>query len=245
MPIKSMDEFRTAVAGLENADDLMEFFVSQVEVEKSRGISEKQKVNREASNLRRFKLAMEKLGYTDETDLEAFTLAMTEAKEAGQAVKDSGLKSNEVSDLTKQLQKLQKDFATTKTQLDDERKAAVELKTRADKNQIKAKLIEALKEKVYGHDLLADSLINNGQVALEAEEVVFIDGENRVGFDEGLKGLLDKRTDILKNTQKGGAGSTPKTLDKKTFTREQIEGMSKEDVKANLADVKAALGIGK
>jgi len=245
MPIKSIEEFRSSVAGLENAEDLMEFFVSQVEVEKSRGISEKQKVNREASNLRRFKLALEKLGYSDETDLESFTQAMAEAKEAGQAVKESGLKSTEVSELTKQLQKLQRDFATTKTQLDEERRSAVELKTKADRNQIKAKLIDALKEKVYGHDLLADSLINNGQVALEADEVVFINGEDRVGFEAGLKGLLDKRTDILKNTQRGGAGSTPATSDRKTFTPEQISSMSKEDVKANLADIKNALGIGK
>lgn len=245
MPISTLEEFKAAISSLQDKDDLMEFFVSQVESEKQRGISERQKANREAQALRRFKIAMEKLGYADDTDLEEFTGKMREAQEASQAVTESGLKSGEVTELTKQLKKLQQDFTTTKAQLDEEKKNALELKTRAERNQIKAKLIDALKDKVYGHDLLADSLISNGQVALEADDVVFIDGENRVGFDVGLKSLLDKRTDILKNTQKGGAGSTPTTSDKKTFTPEQIANMSKEDVKANLTDIKSALGIGK
>jgi len=234
--------FKSTIEALPQGSELMSFYVQAVEAEKNRGIEESRKANAEAQGLRKFKIASEKLGYQKDQDVDAFfdslKVATTKAGEADQT-------KMTLEQVTAELNKLKTDFGKTTTELGLEKQRAEALKLESTRKTLKAKLVSALNDKVYGPDFVVDSLINAGQVALgDNETVEFVEGDKRIGFDEGLQRLLSSRTDIVKNAQRPGAGSTPPQGGQaKKFTPEQIQGMDKETIRANLADVKASLGI--
>ena len=76
------------------------------------------------------------------------------------------------------------------------------------------------------------------------ESVVFKSGDKTIDLNAGVAKLLETRTDIVRNGQKPGASTPPpQGRSGQKYTQEQINSMSREDIKANLADVKASLGI--
>lgn len=200
-------EFRAALEALPDGKGsaLIDYHLGQVDLEKQRGIAETSKRNKENESLRRFKLAFENLGYTNENDLTEFVMNLKSEKETV-AVKDVTLK-----DLQGQLQKLTGDFQKTQAELNAERTAAIELKTKAKTEKIRGSMIETLKDKVYGHDYLINDLIGSGKVDLdEHEKVVFVNEDKTfVPLDDGVKRLLESRPDIVKNNQKPGASTQP------------------------------------
>lgn len=240
MPIGSLEDLKSAVNSVDNADEIIEFVINSIESEKQRGIDSRRQANNEAKNLRKFKLALEKLGYSNETDLDEYVDSLLSEKEELAA---AGVTEGGVSEVMQQLKRLRKDFEKTQQELKSERDNAQQLRADSDRKAIKSRLTDALRDKVYGHDLLAEHLISNGQVTLEGDEVIFIDGDDQVDFDQGVASLLEKRTDILKNGQKPGGGTTPSTSTKQKFSREQIASMSLEEVRANLQDIKQSLNI--
>lgn len=245
MPM-SLEAIKAIVEKLEGGSEVLDSIVGLIETEKQRGIAERKKANGEAQTLRKYKIALEKLGYDKEgpEDLDAYIDSLGEARSTSQAVEQSGFKPGELGEVSKQLAKLRKDFDASKLELSAEKAIATELRTKAAHATLRSRLTDALKDKVYGHDLLAENLISNNKVILEEDQVYFIDGDTRKEFDSGIQDILEKRTDILKNTQKGGAGSTPNkpTVNKK-YNYEQLSNMSKEDIKANLADIRQSLGV--
>ncbi len=103
----TLEQFKAALEGLENGSELLEFFVSSVNSEKERGIAERRAANKEAQNLRKFKLALEKLGFDrEETELDTYIEGLLGKLDD---------KAGPTSELQKQLQKLQREFATTQT----------------------------------------------------------------------------------------------------------------------------------
>jgi hypothetical protein len=235
-------EFKVALEGLTNGKELYEYYVNAVETEKQRGISEVRDRNKEAENLRRYKIALEKLGFDKGSEeLDTYIEGLRESKDKAKDVDDAKVS---LKSLNSELTELRKKFDVSQNELSSERKAKEAIALENKRKSIKLKLNEALKDKVYGHDFVADSLINDGKVDLEQDNVVFKDGENKVAFEDGIKKLLEQRTDILKNVQKGGADSRPATNNNsKKFSIEQIEKMSREDIAANLTDIKTSLGI--
>lgn len=235
-------EFKARLEALDGGKDLYEFYVTSVESEKQRGITEVRDRNKEAESLRKYKIALEKLGFnkgSDELDsyIEVLKSEKTKASEADST-------KITLENVNSQLSELQNKFAMAQNELSTERKRTSEVALEAKKKSLKSKLSDVLRDKVYGHDFVADSLINDGKVDMDGENVFFKDGEAKVSFDDGIKKLLEARVDILKNTQKGGAGSNPNTNgSSKNFSIDQISSMSKEDVKVNLKDIKASLGI--
>jgi len=241
MPIE-LKEFKEKVESL--GPEFFEFYTTAVQAEQQRGISEKSAANREAQGMRQYKLALEKLGFNKESDeLEAFieTLRSSTSK-----AKEADTQKLTLDQLSAELLKLQDSFGKTQTELATERKKSEELKLSSTRKTLKSKLSEALRDKVYGHDFVADSLINDGKVTLGDDDIVsFIEGDTKISYEDGIKKLLESRTDILKNSQRPGAGTAPNQQSKGTqkYTFEQLASMSKEDVKANLTDIKASLGI--
>lgn len=234
--------FKAAIEALPNGSDLLAFHVSQVETERNRGIEESRKANAEAQGLRKFKIAVEKLGYVKDGDLEEFMGTLKVAKDkAGEA--DTAKMT--LDQVTAELGKLKTDFGKTQAELNAERQKSTELKVANERKTLKSKLATVLAEKVYGHDFVADSLINAGQVVLgDNESVEFVDGDKRVALDAGLQRLLETRPDIVKNTSRPGAGTTPpQGGPAKKFTPEQLAGMDKDTIRANLSDVKKSLGV--
>lgn len=199
------NEFKAALEAVNGGPDLINFHLTQVDAEKQRGISEVQKRNKEAENLRRFKLGFEALGYDGNTDINDFVSGLRQTTE------EVSQKSVTVQELQRQLQKLSADFKTVQTDLVREREIAQELKDKAKRETIKASLIDALKDRVYGHDFLSNDLINSGRVDLtEDNKIVFInEDKSQIGFDDGISKLLESRPDIVKNNQRPGGAAQP------------------------------------
>ena len=242
MPIKSLEDLRKALEGHGSLDEVLEFVVGAVESEKSRGISEKTKVNLEARNLREnlngLRTALTKVGYEENSDIEEFMESLSEKLGSGPTTTPS-----DNSAVSKELAKLRRDFDKTQKELADERKSSGELKTKSARRIMKSKLSESLRDRVYGSDLLADALINDGHVSLEDDEsVVFIDGEDRIAYDDGLKKVLESRPDILKNQQTPGArtSATQSRNSEVKYTRSQLEKLSREDIAGDRENVYAS-----
>lgn len=201
------EEFRRMLEALPDGkgEQLINFHLSQIDSEKQRGISETSKRNKENESLRKYKLAMENLGYQSDQDITEFTMNLKTEKETV-ATKDITLK-----DLQGQVQKLTGDFQKTQSELASERQTALELKSKAKREIIRGSMIETLKDRVYGHDFLINDLIGSGKVDLDdKEKVIFIkEDKTTVSLDDGIKELLESRPDIVKNSQKPGASSTP------------------------------------
>jgi len=237
-------QFKAAIEALSNGSDLLNFHVSAVEAEKSRGIEESRKANAEAQALRRYKIALEKLpGFDKDADLDKFVDSIkTVTTKAGEA-DNTKLSLDQV---VAELNKLRTDYTKTTAELAAEKARADEIKADSIKKTLRSKLVPALAEKIYGHDFVADHLITTGAVVLgDDESVQFVDGDKRIDMAAGLQRLLTGRPDIVKNSSRPGAGTAPPSgQGAKKFTPEQIQGMSKAEITANLADVKASLGIG-
>lgn len=199
------NEFKAALEAVNGGSDLINFHLSQLDAEKQRGISEVQRRNKEAENLRRFKMGFEALGYDGNTDINEFVSRLRQTTE------EVSQKSVTVQDLQKQLQKLSTDFKSVQSELLNERQVAQELKGKAKRETIKASLIDALKDKVYGHDFLTNDLINSGRVDLtEDNKIVFLnEDKSQVGFEDGISKLLESRPDIVKNNQRPGGAAQP------------------------------------
>lgn len=199
------NEFKAALEAVNGGSDLINFHLSQLDAEKQRGISEVQRRNKEAENLRRFKMGFEALGYDGNTDINEFVSGLRQTTE------EVSQKSVTVQDLQKQLQKLSTDFKSVQSELLNERQVAQELKGKAKRETIKASLIDALKDKVYGHDFLTNDLINSGRVDLtEDNKIVFLnEDKSQVGFEDGISKLLESRPDIVKNNQRPGGAAQP------------------------------------
>lgn len=236
MAIKSLEDLTTVLSQHPQSAEILEFINASIEEERQLGIKLKGKANSEAHSLRRWKQAVEAAGY-DAEDPEGIQ-AWVESK-----IKPVVSQTPEDGAPNPEIEKLRKEFAKAQKALDEERANAAKIKETADRRQIKAKLVEALRDKVYGHDLLADNLINGRQVKLaDDESVVFVSGEDELEFDKGVKKLLESRPDLLKNTQVPGARSSsrPNSAAVK-YSMEKIKSMTQEEIAADMENVKASL----
>ena len=99
-----------------------------------------------------------------------------------------------------------------------------------------------LNEKVYGADLLTQSLISSGKVRLQDDEktVVFVgDNDSIIPVDDGIKTILETRKDIVKNTQNPGSGSAGKGQEPVDPTK-----MSKEERLARVRRMNSSVPMG-
>lgn len=226
---KSLDELVKALEAHEQVKsimpDIQSFFTDhtksleeKIDVEKKKGIAEKNKVNKEAEGLRKYKTTfIDTFGFNpDEDDLETFAKDLSDVLKS---VKDGGdpdkvKLSPEFKEMQKQLNKLTKEFSKTKEELAAERNNAAELRKKSHNGIIRSKLVDAFKSengesKIYATDIVVDNMISSGMVKLDDDEktVVFVDGESSIDLEDGVKGFLEKRKDLIRNNQSGGSGS--------------------------------------
>lgn len=201
-------EFKTFLEKHEKGQELLDFHFAQIEQEKQRGIAEVRKRNAENDSIRRYKIAFENLGYDGQQDLSEFTANLKSAKDSSQQLNQ---KEMTLKELSEKFNKLQGDFSKTQQELESERQNAVQLRTKAKQEKLKGVLIDTLKDKVYGHDFIADNLITTGKIDLdESNKPVFVNDDKTVTpYEDGIKKLLESRPDIVKNGQRPGGGSTP------------------------------------
>jgi hypothetical protein len=224
--------FEELKAALEAAGkgELVDNALALIDAEKQKGISATNKKNQENAKLRAFKNAAESLGYT-EGDVDEWA--------AGLITK---VNKETTSNNSPTVKALNDQLASLKSALDNEKKARTEAESRAKNKSISAKLSEVLADKVYGHDLLIKSLISDGKVDLDGENVVFVNGDDRIDFNNGLKSLLESRKDIAKTVQNPGTGK----VENKNIPA-NLEAIIKSGdmntIKANLDQIKQSYGI--
>jgi len=220
----TLDELKALLEG-EGKTEIFETIVEMVNSEKEKGIAEKSKANREAQNLRKFKTALEALGYDGSADLDQFTSEIVTKVSKPKEDKDNILT---MKALNQRIQELT-------DQVNQERN---QLKT----SKIQNKLTESLSNKVYGHQFLIKSLIADGKVDLNGDKIVFKDGDNVLDFDSGISKLLNDNKDIVKTVQNVGTGekvvgNNPKSLDA------IIQSNDASLIKENFADIAKELGL--
>lgn len=197
-------QFRALLEALPNGSEALDFHISSIEAEKSRGITEVNRRNKENEGLRKFKQAFENLGYDGTTDLNEYANSLKATTES------VSQKDGILGDLQNKVKRLEGDFSKTQAELAAERQAAAELKLKAKQSALKGVMIESLKDKVYGHDFVINDLIQSGRVDLVEDKPVFVnDDKTTVPFEDGVKKLLESRPDIVKNTQRPGGGAQP------------------------------------
>lgn len=229
---KTIEEVKAALEAAK-AGDIMNDVIALIEAEKHTGIEASNKKGRENANLRKYKLAMEALGYSDDEDLEDYTSKLIE-KTTKATINDDGRVTTKA--LQEQIKSLTKAIET-------ERNRSSEAEKKATQKTIIAKLSKEINERFYAPDLLIQSLINEKKVSLDVDDnVIFTDGDNTIPCQDGIKKLMETRRDIVKNNQIGGAGTKPSNSIPDNIADVMKSG-NKELIKQNLDDIKKSMGF--
>lgn len=217
---KSLEDVKKALEAVDGGAELYEAVTTGIsaeskraDTEKTRGIAEANKRNKENEGLRKFKKSMETLGFDHDSDeLDTFVEDMTgKLKEASEKHDPKDVtKSPQYQEILKTTKKLQKQLDTQAEELKSEKENASTMKVKTQRNQMKSVLMTTLNEKVYGADYLVESLISNDKVKLDEDDekvVIFVEGDNTIEYEDGIAKLLEARKDIVKNPQSGGGGT--------------------------------------
>jgi len=242
----TQEELKAKLEGIEGGLDLYAAHMAMVQAEREKGINSRHEANSEAKGLRRFKIALEKLGYNAEEDGDLDEWVSDIVNKMADVGKSSTQKDSQLSELQSQLKKLTKQFQTTQEELGNEKKTRAEVETKAKQRTIQNKLQKVLNDEFYGADFLIKSLISDGVVDLdENENPVFKQGDQTLNLDKGVEWLRQTNADARKNGQKPGSGSSPASggsvKQRPRLTVEQIKGMSRKEIMDNMADVDAAM----
>jgi hypothetical protein len=197
-----------------------------IEAEKSRGIEETQKRNRENSKLRPFKQAIELMGFDPDSGTQLDEWLTTKVKKP----------VNDDND-TLSLKSLQKELNRVKQERDQERQLS-------KKNRLTADLTNVLGDKVYGSKYLINTLINDGSVDVLDNEIVFKQADGtHVDFNTGIKSVLESNKDLIKTKQASGTNSTRTNNIADTNIQAIISSKDPEQIAAHTKEIAAALGL--
>lgn len=235
----TFEEFKAALEATEKGAALLEFYSQAVNAEKVKGISEKSTANKEAQNLRRYKLAFDKLGYDGEADLDDFVEMMAAT------IESRGMKSTtELTELQKQIAKLQKNFESSQKELTEEKQQRETLQKQNKIKTIENKLSPKLKDEFYSDNFILKALLADGQVDLDdSGEVIFKNGDRQMSMTEGLKWLAETNAGSRKNKQQGGANSQAAQGGTQTvkYTAEQMKALTPQQIANDIANVNASV----
>jgi hypothetical protein len=232
----SQEEFRQALEGLDNSEELLEYHNSAVLSEKNRGVEQNRKNNKQNQNLQQYKRFVEELGWDGQTSLEEFKESLTE---------NDSKSSGEIQDLNKNLLKLQKEFEKSQVQLQQEREQRANLEKVNKIKTIESTLSPKLSDKFYGSNFMIKALLADGAVDLDENgNVVFKKDDDLLNIDEGIKWLSDTHSDARKNLQRGGIGSNPTGISAKTkYTLDQIKAMTPQQIADDVSEVNKSMAI--
>jgi hypothetical protein len=230
---RTLEEIK-AVLVEKKSDDVYGDIVSLVEAEKTRGIEEKRKVNGEAQNLRKYKIAMEKVAKdmgVDFDDADSFLSDLVEKSRGHDKGREAALKDKDV--LAKKLEAIEK-------RLNDSENEKTELKNKAKIATIKNRLLSDLKDHIHApEDVINSRIIGRGIVDLldDNETIQFVNGEERVDYKKGIEQFLANNADVKKNKQQSGTGVMPGNADsgKKKMAFDEWNRLSGRDKAAFFA----------
>ena len=206
---KTLNDVKAAIANHQDSKELIELLTS-LGIKAEEADSAKQGVVSMQTNHDRLIGELKAIGYAGGPA----TPFLTEVKGKLDKAKDLEAKAAEAaSKLTGNDAKINMLETTIKTLTDTvtAEKAAREQSAAALRNrQLKDYIVPRLKDRVYGHDLRAEKLIESGRVVMNAiGQIVFKDGEQMIDLDKGIETYLQspENKDDLKNTAAPGAGT--------------------------------------
>jgi len=233
--------FAKTLEDMENGQDLLEYHNQAVLAEKTRGIEEFRRANKDVTKFKRFKNLVHDLGWDGESDVDEWATKVKSALEA----KASPAEQGEMGELKKTLAKLQKDFQTTQTDLAAEREQRAELQKINRVKTIEAQLGPKLSEEFYASPLMLKALIADNMVDVdESGEVVFKKGDSTLNLNDGLKYLSETYSDAKKNKQVAGSGSRPSSQSARPkYSLDQIRSMSPTQIAQDIDNINASMRI--
>lgn len=193
----NLDDVKSALLAQENGEQLYEAVTGAIAAEKERGIQSTKKVKSEIDGLKKYKSAVNDLGFDGTVELTDFV--------SGLSGKMKGAEKD-----TSELSQLRTTVNTLQSRFDDSQKKLSESEEKRRSSMIMGKLMSDFKGKVFSEQANAKVLLSEGHVTLnDADEVVWNTADGQVSYDDGLKSFLDKNPDIVRNSQNGGGGSKP------------------------------------
>ena len=101
---------------------------------------------------------------------------------------------------------------------------------------------DAIGKKLKASKYIINDLINNKHVSLVDGEVVFMNGEDVVLFEDGLKQVIQDNDDLLLSDQNPGGNTKNRTTKNTNNTTklsvEQINKMTPAELKKNIDEIK-------
>lgn len=202
-----------------------------IENEKQRGISEKSKANREAQDMRKYKIAYERM--SKHLGIENIDDVDSSLESIGEKLKSSERGTKAMSENEKLIKKLDE----ISKRLDSAENEKRDITEKAKKATIRSKLMNELSDKVFEPSLIIDSLVLAGKVDLshDGENIEFVKGDERLNFKDGLASFFNEHKGILKSNQVAGSGSSGRTVNnnltnqQKTITRAEYFAKSPQE----------------
>jgi hypothetical protein len=199
--MNSLEEVKEVITKIEGGDKIYDAVASIVMAERERGKKESQEANKEAQNLRtKYKKPLEELGIDLEQDivsqLKDMKVKATKADELG---KGSTKATEEILSYQKRLGEMEKTLAQiTKEKEESDHK----LRTKA----MREALSSEFGDKIYAKDHTITALIADGRVQFDGENVIFVEGDNKLPLADGVKSLIEGGKVDVKISQKPGQG---------------------------------------
>ena len=101
---------------------------------------------------------------------------------------------------------------------------------------------------INGANWIVKSLLSDGALDLDDNgEIVVKNGENTLGFEDGIKHIINTNPDLRKSKQVSGAGSssssqgTGGSMIKPKYTLERLKSMTQEEAVADIAGYNESL----
>ena len=222
----SLEEIKKSLEAVENGGSIYENVLKVVQAEKDLAIESTKKVKEELKGMSKWKDFANNVGYDGSDDLDTFT----------EKVKSKMASADNKSDIETRFTSLEARFNAEVKKREDAESKLSEVKAKRTRDVMKTAIVNAFKDekgdsKVYAPDLLANELINNGSVKLldDDKTIIFKDGESNVDFDTGIGNVLEKRKDLVKNTQKPGGGSSTPKQSKFGISNQEFNNMTPRD----------------
>lgn len=224
MTIEELKKMLESAEGLAEKESIIEGILELVNAEKEKGVSSYKKKDQETLKL---KNAIKELGFNpdEDGDIDNFIQKQKSKKTETESVKLSNAQ-------------LAEKLANIEEQMNAERSRAANMQKKAEREKINSKLTSTIGEKIFGSKYVIESLINNGKVKVIDDDVVFVNGDDVVPFDTGIRNVLEENKDMLKLSQKSGSQSVK--TDGTATSDMDFKNMSVAELKANISKVREA-----
>lgn len=160
----------------------------------------------------------------------------------------STLKNNDekLSNTEHEYRQLSERLKRLEAEREAERVSSEKMKREHDELNIFNKLNEAIGGKLTGAKYVIKDLIREGSVKIIDGSVMFVNGDDYIMFDDGVKTVMANNEDLIINDQIAGVGSSrtnSNVRDNSQLSLDKLNKMSQSEIKARMSDIKKLAGM--